>query len=128
MARIERFTSTEQVPVERAQLIDPSAFPFSTAMPKALGKIGGVLEELGKRKMAADDSLAVSDMRNSQKLAEANIKQMMLDEPNSDVWEEGIRKILQKQGSQVAQLRSSNKTKAKIEQAQAAFRELVLSK
>jgi len=123
MARIERFTSTQPIPVERAQLIDPNAFRFSFESAETLKQIGGVLEELGKRKQAADDSLAVSDMRNSQKLAEADIKQMMLDNPNPDVWAEEIGKILQKQGSQVAQLKSSKEARAKIEQAQAAFRE-----
>ncbi len=121
MARVERFTSTEQVPVEQAQLVDPSAFQFSTAGARTLGQIGGIIEELGRRKQAADDSLAITGMRNSQKLAEAEIKQMMLDKPNPDIWEEEIGKILQRQNSQVIQLKSSKEARDKIEQLQEAF-------
>ncbi len=121
MARIERFTSTEQVPVERAQLIDPSAFRFGTAIPETLGKIGGVLTELGRRKLAADDSLAINAAGESRDLAKLQMQQFMLDNPDPDTWTEGAAKILSDQRKIYTQQKFSAEVKPNEDIEQRAF-------
>ena len=121
MARIERFTSTEQVPVERAQLIDPSAFRFGTAIPETLGKIGGVLTELGRRKLAADDSLAINAAGESRDLAKLQMQQFMLDNPDPDTWAEGTAKILSDQRKIYTQQKFSAEVKPNEDIEQRAF-------
>ena len=121
MARIERVLSTQPVPVEQAQLIDPNAFQFSTASAEAFKVIGGVLSELGKRKQAADDSLAINAAGESRDLAKLQMKQFMLDNPDPDTWAEGLHKILTKQGAVYSQQKLSAKAKADEDIEQQAF-------
>lgn len=81
MARVERFTSTTPVPVERAQLIDPSAFRFSTAGAEALGQIGGVLEELGRRKIEMQDRIGISNINAAMENAEREYQAEIITKP-----------------------------------------------
>ena len=75
MARVERFTSEEQIPVQQAQLIDPRSFPADISSAEAL-RIAGetakdiglkleqerrVKQELAKRKRAAQDRIGITD-------------------------------------------------------------------
>ncbi len=122
MARIERTEPRVQAPGKQAVLIDPNAFKF-TGAGEGLKEIGGVLTELGERRKKAQDSLSITETNNSQSLAQAEIKQFMLDNPNPDDWEVGIQSILEKQGSATSQLKSSPETRTRIEQSQKAFRE-----
>lgn len=62
MPRAERFTATEPLAVERAQLVDPAAFKFSTAGAEAMAQIGGILVELGKRKLEMQDRIGISNI------------------------------------------------------------------
>ena len=121
MARLEGFTSTAEVPVERAQLIDPRAFRFSMADAEAFEAIGGVLTELGKRKLAADDSLAVNAVGESRDLAKLQMRQFMLDNPEPDTWAEGAQKIIAKQGMIFSQQKFSAETLANEQIEQEAF-------
>ena len=125
MARIERASPEVAAPVKQAVLIDPNAFKF-TGAGEGLKAIGGVLTELGERRKKARDSLSITETNNSQSLAQAEIKQFMVDNPNPDDWEVGIQGILEKQDSTALQLKSSLETRARIEQSQKAFREQTL--
>ena len=125
MARIERASPEVVAPVKQAVLIDPNAFKF-TGAGEGLKAIGGVLTELGERRKKAQDSLSITETNNSQSLAQAEIKQFMVDNPNPDDWEVGIEGILQKQDSVALQLKSSPETRARIVQSQKAFREQTL--
>lgn len=75
MARVERFTSEGQIPVQQAQLVDPRSFPADTSSAEAL-RIAGetakdiglkleqerkVKEELAKRKRDAQDRIGITD-------------------------------------------------------------------
>ncbi len=122
MARIERASPEIKAPVKQAVLIDPNAFKF-TGAGEGLKAIGGVLAELGERRKKAQDSLSITETNNSQSLAQAEIKQFMVDNPNPDDWEVGIQSILDKQDVSTSQLKSSPETRARIEQSQKAFRE-----
>lgn len=97
MARIERTSSAQPIAVEQAQLIDPNAFRFSTAGATALSGIGNVLQELGQRKRAAQDSLAINEVGEARDLAQAEMQQFMVDNPDPDTWSDGFRKIMAKQ-------------------------------
>jgi len=125
MARIERAEPRIQAPVKQAVLVDPNAFKFSGA-GEGLEAIGGVLTELGERRKKAQDSLSITETNNSQSLAQAEIKQFMVDNPDPNDWEDGIQDILEKQKSTTLQLKSSPETRARIEQSQKAFREQVI--
>lgn len=81
MARVERFTSKEQIPVQQAQLIDPGAFRFSTAGTEALKAIGGVLEELGKRKRDAQDRIGITDANAIMDNAEREYAKRIIGKP-----------------------------------------------
>ena len=70
MGRVERFTSTAQVPVEQAQLIDPASFRFSRASAEALKAIGGVLTELEERKKEMQDRIGISNVNAAMEDAE----------------------------------------------------------
>ena len=94
MARITRFSAQQPVPVEQAQLIDPSGFRPSGVSAQVLGDIGNVLQELGERKQAAEDSLSVNTIRESRDLAELQMKQFMIDNPNPSTWAEGAFNII----------------------------------
>ena len=121
MARVERFTSQEQIPVQQAQLIDPRSFPADISSAEALKVAGGVLEELGKRKLVADDSLAINAAGESRDLAKLQMRQFMLNNPDPDKWPEGMTKILQDQGKIYNEQRFSAKVKANEDIEQEAF-------
>lgn len=122
MARITRSKPVVAAPVKQAVLVDPNAFKFAGA-GAGLKEIGNVLTELGQRRKKAQDSLSITETNNSQSFAQAEIKQFMLENPNPDDWEAGIEKILQKQDSDILQLKSSPETRTRIQQSQKAFRE-----
>lgn len=121
MARIERYTSTEEVPVERAQLIHPHAFPFSYQSAETLKQIGGVLEELGRRKLAAEDSLAINAAGESRDLAKLQMQQFMLDNPDPAKWSEGLQKIISDQRRVFAGQKFSAHARANEDIEQQAF-------
>ncbi len=81
MARIERFTSAEPVPVEQAQLIDPSAFRFSFESAETLQQIGGVLEELGKRKLEMQNRIGISNINAAMENAEREYQAEIIGKP-----------------------------------------------
>lgn len=76
MARVERFTSQEQIPVKQAQLIDPSGFRLDTSSAEALEIAGEtastiaqklederkVKEELAERKRDAQDRIGITNV------------------------------------------------------------------
>ncbi len=123
MVQIQRVSAQAPITVEKAQLISPSDFPFSTAGAEAFKSIGGVLNELEQRRKKAQDSLSITDTNNSQRFVDAEIKQFMTDNPDPDGWGDGIEKILQRQSTLVSQLKSSPETRVRIDQSQKAFRE-----
>ncbi len=123
MARIERFSSTSPVPVRQAQLIDPGSFRFSTAGARGLQEIGGVLSELGKRKQAANDSLAINAAGESRELAKLQMQQFMLDNPDPDKWDEGMRKIVADQITTYSSQKLSPDAKANEDIEQQAFQD-----
>ena len=127
MARIERFTSTEPLVVPQAQLVDPSAFRFSTASAEALGEIGGGLTELGKRELDAQDSLAINAAGESRDLAKLQMKQFMLNNPDPATWDEGLSKILSEQGKIYVSQKLSAKAKADEDIEQQAFADELLA-
>ncbi len=114
MARVERFTSQEQIPVQQAQLIDPGGFPADTSSAEALkvaADIAKVMAELAKRRRDAQDSLAATKASHSRTLAELEMQQFMVDNPDPDKWEEGLAKISAKYSANYASLKMSDKTK-----------------
>ena len=116
MARVERFTSEEQIPVQQAQLIDPRSFPADTSSAEALkvgANLANVFAELAKRRREAQDSLAATKASHSRTLAELEMQQFMVDNPDPDKWEEGLSKISAKYSANYALLKMSNKTRAK---------------
>ncbi len=121
MATVKRTSSTVPVPVERAQLISPADFPFSTADADAFKVIGGVLSELGKRRQDAQDSLAVSDMNRIQKLTQAQMKDFMVKEPDPDKWTAERERLLTEQSKQVNQLKASGQTRERMDISQKGF-------
>ncbi len=114
MARVERFTSQEQIPVQQAQLIDPRGFPADTSSAEALkvgADVAGVFAELANRRRDAQDSLAATKAGHSRTLAELEMQQFMVDNPDPDKWEEGLTKISTKYSANYASLKMSDKTK-----------------
>ncbi len=81
MARVERISATTPVPVEQAQLIDPSDFRFSTAGAEAFKAIGGVLEELGRRKVEMQDRIGISNINAAMENAEREYQKDIIDKP-----------------------------------------------
>ena len=81
MARIERISATQPVPVEQAQLIDPGAFRFSTASAEAFKAIGGVLEELGKRKIGMQDRIGISNINTAMENAQREYEKEIIGKP-----------------------------------------------
>lgn len=78
---IQRAILTQQVPVRRAQLVDPSAFRFGTAGAEALKIIGGVLEELGEHKVEMQDRISVSSINAAMENAEREYQKEILAKP-----------------------------------------------
>lgn len=123
MARVERTSSTQPVAVEQAQLIDPSAFRFSMASAEALEVIGGTLGELASRRIKARDSLAISEMNKSQDLANAKMKQFMVDNPDTEKWGEERQRLNQEHSKLVTGLKVSNEVREKMNIAFQAYDE-----
>ena len=121
MARITRSNSNVAVPVEQAQLISPSAFRFSTAEAEAAGQAGQVIQELGKRKQAADDSLAVNEATSSRQLAKAEMKQFVVDNPDPETWADGFANIKEKQGRAYSELKMTQGVRNEQDIQQEAF-------
>ncbi len=121
MPRIERYTTDEPIPVKREQIIDPSKFPFSTAGAEAFQTIGGVVEELARRKMAADDSLAINAAEESRDIARLKMQQYMYDNPDPSTWDEGLRKIIEEQQRHYSRQKFSPRAKAMEDIDQQAF-------
>lgn len=116
MARVERFTSEGQIPVQQAQLVEPRSFPADTSSAEALkvgADVANVFAELAIRKRDAQDSLAATKASRSRTLAELEIQQFMVDNPDPDTWEEGLVKISAKYSANYASLKMSKKTRAK---------------
>ena len=116
MARVERFTSQEQIPVQQAQLIDPRGFPADTSSAEAL-KVAGetaftiakriederkVKEELAKRKRDAQDRIGITDANAIMDNAEREYALRIVGKPLTE--HEAIR------------LDELNKARAKVSQ------------
>ena len=128
MARVERFTSQEQIPVQQAQLIDPRGFPADTSSAEALkvaADTAKVMAELAKRRRDAQDSLAATKASKARTQMDMEMRQAMLDEPDPDKWEKLRAKISAKYGASYASLKMSEKMRKEqdVEQ-QAADNEL----
>lgn len=121
MARVERISPTEPIAVEQAQLIDPSAFPFSYAGAEALGQVGGVLFELGKRGLEAKNSLAVNAAVESRTLAKLKMQEFIKNNPDPDTWSKGAQGILEEQGKIFSQQRFNAETQKEQALEQQAF-------
>lgn len=81
MARVERVTSRQPVPVEQVQLIDPRAFRFSFESARTLQQIGGVLEELGNRKIEMQDRIGISNINALMENAEREYQAEIIGKP-----------------------------------------------
>ena len=121
MARIERISSEQTFDVEQAQLIDPSGFRFSTAGAEAMQQIGGTLFELGKRELAAKNSLAVNAASESRRLAKLKMEEFIKNNPDPDTWSEGARNIIEEQVKTYSQQRFNQETGEQQEIEQKAF-------
>jgi hypothetical protein len=78
MGRVE---STATVAVEQAQLIDPSAFRFDTSIARATQQAGAVIEELGKRKIEAQDRISTSNANAAISKAQLDYQQDIIGKP-----------------------------------------------
>ena len=123
MARAERVSSTTPVPVEQAQLVDPSSFRFSNISAEVLKESGEVLFELGRRELVAKNSLAVNAAVESRSLAKLKMQEFIKNNPDPDTWDEGVRKILEEQGGIYAQQRFNAETQKEQEIEQRAFKD-----
>lgn len=81
MPRVERVEPEPGIPVEQAQLVQPSAFRLSTAGPEVLRQIGGTLTELGLRKLAMQDRIGISNINALMQNAERDYQAEIINEP-----------------------------------------------
>ena len=105
MARVERFTSQEQIPVQQAQLIDPRGFPADTSSAEALkvgADVANVFAELAKRKRDAQDRIGITDANAIMDNAEREYALRIVGKPLTE--HEAIR------------LDELNKARAKVSQ------------
>lgn len=123
MARVERHSPTTPVPVEQAQLVDPGKFRFSNISAQTLAQAGNVLFELGKRELAAKNSLAINAATESRNLAKLEMQAFIQNNPDPDTWDEGLRKIIEKQGGIYTQQRFNSVTQKEQEIEQEAFKD-----
>ena len=123
MARVERITSTTPVPVEQAQLIDPSAFRFSNISAEVMGQVGGTLFELGKRELEAKNSLAVTAAVESRRLAKLKMEEFIKNNPDPDTWSKGAFDIINEQSATFSQQKFNSKTLEEQEIEQDAFKD-----
>ncbi len=84
MARITRFSAQQPVPVEQAQLIDPSGFRPSGVSAQVLGDIGNVLQELGERKQAAEDRIGISNVNAAMENAQREYEKDIIGRPTEE--------------------------------------------
>lgn len=123
MARIERASPEIKAPVKQAVLIDPNAFRFEGA-GEGLKEIGLTISEIGKRKVASQDSLAISKVNNSQQLTEAKMRDFMVRNPDPSKWEAEIERLATEQAKEATGLDVSAATQDKIKVSQDAFQQL----
>jgi len=69
------------VPVKRAQLIDPSDFPFSAAQARAMGQIGEVIQEIALRKIEMQDRIGISNINAAMDNAELEYQKEIMGKP-----------------------------------------------
>ncbi len=81
MATVERHTSEVPIPVQQAQVISPSDFPFSYASAETMKEMGGLLKELGKRKIAIRDRQTLSNVKGIIEKAELDFTLKALETP-----------------------------------------------
>lgn len=101
MPIIRRKSASGAVPVQQAQLIDSNAFRLSTASAEALKVIGGVVTELGERKLKAQDSLSTAEIGKSEQFSEAEMVDFMQANPDPSKWDEQAEKIIARHGQNV---------------------------
>lgn len=123
MARVERVSSTTPVPVERAQMIDPSSFRFSNISADILGQVGGVLFELGARELEARNSLAVNAAVESRSLAKLKMEEFIKNNPDPDTWAKGAQDIINEQAEIYSKQKFNSKTREEQEIEQQAFKD-----
>lgn len=119
MARIERTSSEQPFDVEQAQLIDPSGFGNIGA--EGMQQIGGTLFELGRRDLAAKNSLAISAASESRRLAKLKMEEFIKNNPDPDTWNEAARNFIEEQGKIYSQQRFNKETGVQQEIEQRAF-------
>jgi len=120
-----RVHSTQPIAVKQAQLVNPNAFQLDTSITQAVGGIGDVMQELSLRKQNADDSLAMSKAMNARKQSDAEIQQMMLDNPDPNSWQSGSMKIRSKHMTDVSQYKGvSKKARGILNSEMQAYNEL----
>lgn len=108
MVRLDRATSTQPFAVEQAQLIP--GFKFSTAEAKALGEIGGVISELGRRKIDMQDRIGTAKANGLRRQAEDQYLLEIQDKPLEQ--HAAIRtKIINEAKTTAGQLRMSSKAR-----------------
>ena len=113
MARVTRYSSQEQVPVQQANLINAGNFRPDTSSAeilKAGADVVNTFAELAIRRQDAQDSLAATKASKARTQMELETQQAMLDEPDPDKWEELRAKISAKYGAVYAGLSFSDKT------------------
>lgn len=120
MATIRK-SAQAPVPVERAQLINPGDFRFSTESAKTLQGIGGVLSELGERKSKAEDSLSVNAAGESRDLAKERILALIKTNPDPSAWGPELQKIFNDQNEGYSKLSLSKAARANQDIEQKAF-------
>ena len=126
MATVRRYSSQEQVPVQQANLINAGDFPADTLgadILKTGSDIANVFAELAIRRQEAEDSESINAISEARDLANFEMQQFMLDNPDPDTWKEGRAKILAKQASVYASRKLSARARKNEEIDQKAFRD-----
>ena len=77
MPRVERVSSNVAVPVEQAQLINASAFRFSTAEAEAFGQLGAAVQQMGAEELAVRKELAKKKRDAQDKIGTSNVNAIL---------------------------------------------------
>jgi hypothetical protein len=129
MARVERFISQGEIPVQQAVLAGDFAADTSSAEALQAGAdLANVFAELAKRKQEAQDSLAATKASKSRTFAELKMQQFMADNPDPDTWNDGFSKIYAEQANIYNSQKQSAEARKKQDVEQQAFRDQLQAK
>ncbi len=131
MATATRHIATGQIPVQQAQLVNAGNFPADTSSAEALGaaaNFANTMTELALRQRDAQDSLAATQASKGRIQMELEMQQAMLDEPDTDKWEEIRSKLSAKYGAAYTSLKMSDKAREKQDIEQQAANESLRSR